>query len=98
MGKAKKDFTRGVYRLLYKGNNEDSVNLFDLVITHSLTGDKTGFDGMNADFVYEENITFEELKTAIRKHKITKAIWINRNDYVMPKDVLSGKVCGIFYM
>lgn len=100
-GKAKADFIKGVYRLLYAGNDENEVNRFDLVLTHSLTKDVNGTDGMNCDFVYEQNITFTQLKDAIRKHKIKRAIWYNTgryDGYIMPKDILSGKVVGIFYM
>lgn len=96
--RAKRDFVKGVYQLIYTGNDENGVNHFDLVFTHSLTGNAKGSDGMNCDFVYEQNITFTQLKDAIRKHKIRRAIWCSKDDYVMPKDILSGRMAGIFFM
>ena len=86
---AEKDFSKGVYRLISNGNET-----FELVFTRSLTGNKYGSDGMNCDLVLEQEIkcnTSErncDLAKAIRKHKITRAIWYSYNDYVTPKEVL----------
>lgn len=89
MRAAVKDFNKGVYRLI-----SDGKGAFDLVLTHSLTGNKYGSDGMNCDLVLEQGIkcnTSEkncDLAKAIRKHKITRAIWYGYDDYVTPKEVL----------
>lgn len=94
--KAKRDYCKGVYRLLYI---YDDKTKFDLVLTHSMDGDPNGH-GMNADFVFAEAIDWEQLKKEIKKNKITRAIWFaNYEDgYVMPKDVVSGKHIGVFWV
>lgn len=91
--KAKRDYCKGVYRLLYI---YDDKTKFDLVLTHSMDGDPNGH-GMNADFVFAEAIDWEQLKKEIKKNKITRAIWFaNYEDgYVMPKDVISGRHGGV---
>lgn len=89
MRTAVKDFNKGVYRLISNGDKT-----FDLVLTHSLTGNKLGYDGMNCDLVLEEGIKCNsserncDLAKAIRKHKITRAIWYSHDGYVIPKEVL----------
>lgn len=89
MRTAEKDFNKGIYRLISNGDNT-----FDLVFTRSLTRNKYGSDGMNYDLVLEQGIkcnTSErncDLVKAIRKYKITRAIWYGYNDYVTPKEVL----------
>lgn len=91
--KAKRDYCKGVYRLLYI---YDDKTKFDLVLTHSMDGDPNGH-GMNADFVFAEAIDWEQLKKEIKKNKITRAIWFaNYEDgYVMPKDVINGRHGGV---
>ena len=91
--KAKRDYCKGVYRLLYI---YDDKTKFDLVLTHSMDGDPNGH-GMNADFVFAEAIDWEQLKKENKKNKITRAIWFaNYEDgYVMPKDVISGRHGGV---
>lgn len=91
--KAKRDYCKGVYRLLYE---YDDLTKFDLVLTHSLNGDPNG-RGLNCDFVIAQKIDWEQLKTEIKKNKITRAIWFgNREeDYVIPKDVISGRHGGV---
>ena len=91
--KAKRDYCKGVYRLLYI---YDDKTKFDLVLTHSIDGDPNGH-GMNADFVFAEAIDWEQLKKEIKKNKITRAIWfgIGEDNYVMPKDITSGKYMGV---
>ena len=91
--KAKRDYCKGVYRLLYI---YDDKTKFDLVLTHSMDEDLNGH-GMNADFVFAEAIDWEQLKSEIKKNKITRAIWFaNYEDgYVMPKDVISGRHGGV---
>ena len=76
-----------------KGNNKK----YDLVLTHSLDGDPDG-NGLNSDFVFASNLTMDEFKNEVKKNKITRAIWFaNREDgYVMPKDLISGKVQLLF--
>ena len=49
--KAKRDYNKGVYRLLYVYPDKTK---FDLVLTHSIDGDPNG-KGLNADFVFAEN-------------------------------------------
>lgn len=84
---AKKDYCKGFYQLLYKGNR-NGVLIFDLVFTHSLTNNPKGDDNMNCDIVFEENIESKDLYKYVKKYKITRAIWFgNRpNSYVTPKD------------
>ena len=53
--RAKRDYCKGVYRLLYE---YDDKTKFDLVLTHSLNGDPNG-RGLNCDFVIGINIYFE---------------------------------------
>ena len=91
--KAKRDYNKGVYRLLYEYSDKTK---FDLVLTHSVDGDPNG-KGLNADFVLAEKIDWKQLKEEIKKNKITKAIWFaNYEDgYVMPKDIISGKHAGV---
>lgn len=91
--KAKRDYCKGVYRLLYI---YDDKTRFDLVLTHSMDGDPNGH-GMNVDFVFAEAIDWEQLKSEIKKNKITRAIWFGTGEenYVMPKDVVSGKYMGV---
>lgn len=94
--KAKRDYSKGVYRLLYV---YDDKSKFDLVLTHSIDGDPNGKE-LNADFVFATNINWEQLKKEIKKNKITRAIWFsNREDgYVIPKDVVSGKHMGVIWV
>ncbi len=91
--KAKRDYCKGVYRLLYI---YDDKTRFDLVLTHCMDGDPNG-RGLNSDFVFAEAINWEELKSEIKKNKITRAIWFGtgEDNYVMPKDVVSGKHMGV---
>lgn len=91
--KAKRDYCKGVYRLLYI---YDDKTKFDLVLTHSMDGDPNGY-GMNADFVFAEAIDWEELKREIKKNKITRAIWFGtgEDNYIMPKDITSDKYMGV---
>lgn len=91
--KAKRDYCKGVYRLLYI---YDDKTKFDLVLTHSMDRDPNGH-GMNADFVFAEAIDWEQLKSEIKKNKITRAIWFGtgEDNYVMPKDVISGRHGGV---
>ena len=93
--RAKKDYVKGVYYLKFV-KNENGKSLWNLLLVNSLTGDPTGSDGMNIDLVLEENISCAQLKDAIKKHKITRAIWYERDDYVTPKEVKSGYWMGIF--
>lgn len=90
--KAKRDYNKGVYRLLYVYPDKTK---FDLVLTHSIDGDPNG-KGLNANFVFAKKIDWEQLKTEIKKNKITRAIWFARGEdgYVMPKDVVSGRHMG----
>lgn len=94
--KAKRNYNKGVYRLLYRYSDKTK---FDLVLTHSVDGDPNG-KGLNADFVFATNINWEQLKKEIKKNKITRAIWFsNREDgYVIPKDVVSGKHMGVIWV
>ena len=94
--KAKRDYNKGVYRLLYR---YDDKKKFDLVLTHSVDGDPNG-KGLNAVFVFAENINWEQLKEEIKKNKITRAIWFsNREDgYAMPKDIVSGRHMGVIWV
>lgn len=94
--KAKRDYCKGVYRLLYEYNDKTK---FDLVLTHSLNGDPNG-RSLNCDLVIAQKINWEQLKTEIKKNKITRAIWFsNREDgYVIPKDVISGKHMGVIWI
>ena len=94
--KAKRDYCKGVYRLLYE---YDDKTKFDLVFTHSLNGDPNG-RGLNCDFVLAQKIDWEQFKSEIKKNKITRAIWFsNREDgYVIPKDVVSGKHMGVIWI
>lgn len=91
--KAKRDYCKGVYRLLYI---YDDKTRFDLVLTHSMDGDPNGH-GMNADFVFAEAIDWEQLKKEIKKNKITRAIWFGTGEenYIMPKDIVSGRHMGV---
>lgn len=91
--KAKQDYCKGVYRLLYE---YDDKTKFDLVLTHSMDKDPNG-KGLNADLVFAEKIDWEQLKTEIKKNKITRAIWFSNSEdgYVMPKDVVSGRHMGV---
>lgn len=92
--RAKQDYVKGVYYLKFI-KNEKGKSVWDLVFTYSLTGDPTGRDRMNCDLTLEENITCDQLKDAIKKHKITRAIWYGRDNYVTPKEIKSGKWHGI---
>ena len=94
--KAKRDYCKGIYRLLYVYPNKTK---FDLVLTHAVDGDPNG-KGLNADFVLAEKIDWEQLKIEIKKNKITRAIWFsNREDgYVMPKDIISGRHMGVIWV
>lgn len=92
--RAKKDYNKGVYHLDFK-RNENGKSVWDLVLVHSLTGDPTGRDMMNNGLVLEENITCDQLKKAVKKHKITRAIWYGRDRYVTPKEIKSSTWCGI---
>ena len=82
--------------MLYIYNDKSK---FDLVLTHSIDGDPNG-KGLNADFVFASKINWNDLKSEIKKNKITRAIWFSNNEdgYVMPKDVVSGKHMGIFFI
>ena len=93
--KAKRDYTKGVYHLEFI-KNENGKSVWNLVLVHSLTGDPTGKDKMNVGTVLEENITCNQLKDAIKKHKITRSIWFGRDDYVTPKEIKNGRWMGIF--
>lgn len=86
MARAKKDYTKGVYQLNYVGNSR-----WDLEYVTSLTGDPTGRDMMNISITLEEGIICSQLKEAVKKHKITRAIWYGRDDYVTPKEIKSGR-------
>ena len=90
MAKAKKDYTKGVYHLEYVGNSR-----WDLTHVTSLTGDPTGRDNMNVSITLEKGITCSQLKEAVKKHKITRAIWYGRDEYVTPKEINSGRWLGI---
>ena len=90
MARAKKDYTKGVYHLEYIGNSR-----WNLTHVTSLTGDPTGRDNMNASLVLEKGITCQDLKEAIKKHKITRAILYGRDNYVTPKEINSGRWFGI---
>ena len=92
--RAKKDYVKGIYCLEFI-KNENGKSIWDLVFINSLTGDPTGSDMMNISLVLEENITCNQLKEAIKKHKITRAIWYGRDNYVTPKEVKSGRWGGI---
>lgn len=91
--KAKRNYCKGVYRLLYEYKD---TTKFDLVITHSFNGKADG-TGLNCDFVLAQKIDWEQLKTEIKKNKITRAIWFGtrEEDYIMPKDITSGRHMGI---
>ena len=91
--KAKRDYCKGIYRLFFEYKD---TTKFDLVLTHSMNGDPNG-RGFNCDFVIAEKIDWEQLKTEIKNNHITRAIWFGtrEEDYVMPKDVTSGKHMGI---
>lgn len=90
MTRAKKDYTKGVYQLEYVSNAH-----WDLTYITSLTGDPTGMDNMNISVVLEKGITCKDLKEAVKKHKITRAIWFGRDEYVTPKEINSGRWVGI---
>lgn len=94
--KAKRDYCKGVYRLLYI---YDDKSKFDLVFTHSIDKDPRG-KGLNVDFVFASKIDWEQLKKEIKKNKIARAIWFSNSEdgYVMPKDVVSGKHMGVFWV
>lgn len=81
--RAEKDFTKGVYQMRFKGNR-DGKSHFELVFTTSLTKNSKGDDGMNCDLMLENDFICSQLPDLIKKHKITKAIWYSRNDYVTP--------------
>lgn len=93
--RAKKDYVKGFYYLEYV-KTINGKSLWNLLFINSLTGDPTGSDKMNISLLLEENITCSQLKNAINKHKITRAIWYGHDDYVMPKEVKSGRWMGIF--
>lgn len=90
MARAKKDYTKGVYYLEYAGKG-----YWDLTHITSLTGDPTGRDMMNVSITLEKGITCSQLKEAVKKHKITRAIWFGRDEYVTPKEINSGRWLGI---
>lgn len=90
MGRAKKNYTKGVYHLEYVGKGH-----WDLTHVTSLTGDPTGMDNMNVSITLEQGITCQDLKEAVKKHKITRAIWYGRDEYVTPKEINSGRWMGI---
>lgn len=90
MARAKRDYTKGMYHLEYVGNSR-----WDLTYVTSLTGDPTGMDNMNVSVVLEKGITCQELKKAVKKHKITRSIWYGRDYYVTPKEINSGRWLGI---
>ena len=94
--KAKRDYCKGVYRLLYEYSDKTK---FDLVLTHSIDSDPNG-KGLNVDFVLAKKIDWKQLKEEIKKNKITRAIWFaNYEDgYVMPKDIVSGKHMGVLWV
>lgn len=93
--RAKKDYVKGFCYLEFV-KNENGKSLWNLLFVNSLTGDPTGSDMMNISLTLEEKITCAQLKDAIKKHKITRAIWYGRDDYVTPKEVKSGHWMGIF--
>lgn len=94
--KAKRNYNKGVYRLLYAYSDKTK---FDLVLTHSIDGDPNG-KGLNADFVFAKNINWEQLKIEIKKNKIIRAIWFSSREdgYVMPKDIISGRHMGVIWV
>jgi len=92
--RAKKDYVKGFYYLEFV-KNENGKSLWDLLFVNSLTGNPTGSDKMNISLTLEKKITCAQLKDAIKKHKITRAIWYGRDDYVTPKEVKSGHWMGI---
>ena len=91
--KAKRDYCKGVYRMLYMYSD---LSKFDLVFTTSLDGRVDG-RGLNCDLELAKGIVWNDLKNEIKKNKITRAIWYGDGDYnyVMPKDVLSGRHAGV---
>ena len=50
---------------------------------------------MNVSITLEKGITCSQLKEAVKKHKITRAIWYGRDEYVTPKEINSGRWLGI---
>lgn len=87
MGKAKRDYFKGFYRILKNGDK------YDLVFTHSLDGDHHG-RGLNCDVEIAVNCSMNQIKEAVKENKIKRAIWYGSgsNHYIMPKDFISGKV------
>ena len=94
--RAKRDFNKGVYRLLYEYEN---LNKFDVVLTYALNNDPEG-KGFNEDIVLAKEIEWKDLKSVIRKHNIKRALWFGNgeDDYVIPKDVISGECMCVFVM
>ncbi len=90
MARAKRDYTKGVYHLEYVGKG-----YWDLTHVTSLTGDPTGRDMMNVSITLEKGITCNQLKEAVKKHKITRAIWYGHDEYVTPKEINSEHWLGI---
>lgn len=91
--KAKRDFNKGVYRMIY---GYDDLTKFDLVYTYALDRDPKG-KGLNCDLVLAKRIVWNDLKSQIKKHKITRAIWYGNGEdhYVIPKEVLNGTCVGV---
>ena len=85
--KAKRDFVKGFYQLYPDGNK--------YVVAHrsSLTGNPSGFDGMNIDVEVCKG-DWKTVKAYMKKVK--RVLWINRNDYISPKDI--EKHLGVFWV
>lgn len=96
MARAKRDYSKGFYRLVWMEGREREKR-FDLVFTRSLDGDPNGL-GINIDYEIEREIDPNDgLRNAIKKHKLTKAIWISYDDYIMPQRFLKDKNEVILY-
>lgn len=96
-GRAKRDFTKGVYRLVWNEGRERDKK-FDLVYTTSLDGDPNGW-GLNVDLEIEREIDPNEgLRKAIKKHHLTRAIWISHDDYIIPQKFLKGNPHSILFI
>ena len=87
MGKAKRDYIKGFYRILKNGDK------YDLVYTNSIDGDPYG-RGLNCDLEIARDCSMNQLKEAVKENKITRAIWYGTgsDSYIMPRDFVSGKV------
>ena len=76
----KMDFVEGFYYLRRIGDK------YRLSHYSSLTGDPTGDDGMNVEFVQKEG-TLEEVKKEMRR--VRRIIWVGRDHYLSQKDIKS---------